>query len=228
MAAVCLMSAMGLTQAGLIAYWNFNDTAYTTPSSGTATLDLSGASGACQSSDGGTTQNALNKDSGLKTLLIAGGNGQTVVFSLSMSGLQNLQLSYATVKSTTGFNQQVWSYSTDDSTFTAQATISGDASIPPYSSGPVSSDYAVDTVSFSSITALNNNSTIWIKLALNEGTGGSDRFDNIQFNADVSAVPEPVETGAIAVTGLLGLCTLHEWRQHIATRRKTEGQKLES
>ena len=227
---LCLTWMTSLTQASLIAYWNFNTSATAVSGgaeSGTASLDTSGAALA-DITGAGTTQNRVGSDTGSTPLRItpggttAGENGQYITFSLSMSGYQDLVLSYATTRTSTGFTDEIWSYSTDDSTFAEFATINGASSIP-LASNPTSSSYAVNTVDFSTASSPNNDSTIWIRLTLNNasGTTGADRFDNIQFNADafVAPVPEPAECGLISTLALLGICGVSIWRGQGTTKR---------
>ena len=209
-AGLILVGAQG-SHGALLAGWNFNTD--TTVSHGSGTLDLStlaNTADATISSGGGTSQNAVSPDSGLNALIITTGsggreNGKSIIFSLSVSGYQNLILTYATVRTSTGFTDQNWLYSNDGTTFTSFSTING-SSIPTPSGSITSSSYAVETVNFSSITALNNDSLIYIELTLSGGTGVSDRFDNIQFNADLSPVPEPI-TLALPIFGGLVLTT---------------------
>jgi len=228
LAMVCLVCATSLTQGALIAYWNFNTSATVVSGgtqSGTASLDTSGAALADLSGNG-TSLNHVGSDINGTPLHItpggttAGENGQFITFSLSMSGSQNLVLTYATTRTSTGFTDQIWSYSMDNSTFTEFTTISG-ASAIPVDSSPSSTSYAVNTVDFSSASTLNNDSSIWIRLTLNGATAvnGADRFDNIQFNADV--VPEPAELGLIFALGLLGICGVRTWREQRAAKRPT-------
>src|ERR1035437_379315 len=211
---VCLICVASLAKAALVASWNFNKSAAASGGAevSTASLDLS-ASVASLSSGGGTIQNGIGSDFGGNALIIsagstAGENGQSIVFSLSMSSLQNLVLTYATVRTSTGFNEQDWSYSTDGTTFTPFSSISG-SSIPT-SSSISSSSYAVETVDFTSVSALDNASSVLFELTVSgaSGASGSDHFDNFQFNA--TAVPEPAGWGAISALGLMGICGLRE------------------
>ena len=227
---LCLVSAAFLTRADLVADWNFNQTpAAPSPTpitasggaeSGTASLDLShlssGDDATIGSSFSGTSVNIVVGDANGESLFIVGGtgeveNGKSIIFSLDMSGYQNLVLTYATDRSTTGFSEQDWSYSTDGG-----ATFNSSSAVTSISSG-----FAKATVDFSS--AIDNDSSILIELTLKGATttSGSDHFDNIQFNADdyIAPVPEPAGWGLISAIGLLGICGVGIWRGQSAARR---------
>jgi len=127
---------------------------------------------------------ALNAGSGFATsttspacLALVGGtsnsaNGKFVVFKFSMTNRKDLGVSYATQGTGTGFSTQAWEYSTDGTTWTSAGTIS---SIP--------SSFA--TQSLSTITALNNASTAYLRLTPSgaSSASGNNRIDNIQLIA---------------------------------------------
>ena len=50
-------------------------------------------------------------------------NGKFVIFSFSMVGYINLSVTYASQKSNTGFNTQIWEYSTDGLNWTPLSTV---------------------------------------------------------------------------------------------------------
>lgn len=218
-----IVSLADAGKAALIAYWDFNNQGYgSAPASmaasggaqaGTASIDSSKFS--ANSNDNidvsSTTKNEIAEDSAGWALALKGGtsedeNGKSIIFSLSMTGDQNLVLTYATERSSTGFTGQNWSYSDD-----------GGATFVSFNSISVPSSYAIETVNFSTVSKINNCSSVLFELTLSGATGstGSDHFDNIQFNADpITAIPEPAESGTISALGLLGICVWHEWRQH--------------
>ncbi len=125
--------------------------------------------------------------SGASALAVANSSavGNRIVFTLSTTGYQNVVLSFATLGSSTGFKTNQFSYSTDGSTFTNFG-----ATVSP----PTSTPFSTVTEDFSSITALNNATTIYIGYTLAGATSasGNNRLDNIQFNASaITVVPEP-------------------------------------
>jgi len=118
-------------------------------------------------------------------------NGGYFQFAFTMTGLTDLNISYATQRTSTGFTTQTWSWSTDGSTFTDFQTVSsipsgfGSAGGNPTFSGPAGLDDAATAflrVTFSGAT----NST------------GNNRLDNITL----SAVPEP-STLMLGAAGLV-------------------------
>jgi hypothetical protein len=146
---------------------------------------------------GGTTVNAQPSVTGGGTISIQGGtenanNGGYFQFAFSMAGLTDLTVSYATQRTSTGFNSQVWSWSTDGSTFTDFQTLDSiptafaDAGGNPIFSGPAD---------------LDNAATAFLRVTFDGATGssGNNRLDNITF----SAVPEPASI-ALAGLGVLG------------------------
>jgi autotransporter-associated beta strand protein len=93
-----------------------------------------------------------------------------MVFSLNMSNIASLSLSYASQRTGTGFNSHVWEYSSDASSWTAFWTNSAIASSFELESAP------------SALTALSNSATAYLRLTVSGGTGGNNRLDNILLN----------------------------------------------
>ncbi len=208
-----LAAALGLAtaaQASLVAYWNFNELSISTASvpgsggvpltiaanSGSGTLSLAGWAGTVDDF-AGTTLNALFGDPAEESLsLISGGpsggpypgNGSYIQLSFSMTGLQSLEISFATRGTSTGFDTGQWSWSTDGITFTN------------FGPNTATRNTTFEVVQFST-SALDNAATAFLRYTLSGATGnsGNNRIDNLQLNA----VPEPA-----AIAALLGLAAL--------------------
>lgn len=160
---------------------------------------------------GGTS--SVNTGSGFSTTTTTGAvafiyqssaptNGKAITIKLSMSGYQDLVLSYATQKTSTGFNSNQWAYSTDGSNFTNF----GSTVVPATSFA---------SVTLSTLTAVNNSSSVWLRYTFGgaSGTSQNNRLDNIQINATAIAVPEPSTYAALAgAAALLGVL-VHRRRQ---------------
>ncbi len=105
-------------------------------------------------------------------------------------------------------------YSTDGTTFTTFGSgysVLANAAPNPLWNATTSSSLYTSTVDFSSVTALNNDSTVYFRLVDTSttsanggvvGTGGTDRVDNFTV---VSSVPEPT---TLALSGMGGLFTM--------------------
>ncbi|QTN33001.1 PEP-CTERM sorting domain-containing protein [Akkermansiaceae bacterium] len=202
--ALAAVSGNGAT----IAYWNFNTLTASTnngttyaPTSGSGSITLAGwtTTGSTGiTSFGGSTVNALNSDPSGQSLSLQGGastgtpnNGATMTFSFVMTGLTDPIITFATQKTSTGFISNQVSYSTDGTAFTPFGT--------PYN--PATS-YAVQTIDLSSISALDNAATAFVRITFSGATGttGNNRIDNVQINA----VPEP----SAALLGAFGALAL--------------------
>ena len=172
------------------------------PATGTTSTEINGFSG--------TTLNATGSMStvttGMAALAVVGGaasvpagtygaNGKAMVFKFSMSGLSNLSVSYAVQRTASGFTTQQWDYSTDGTTWSSAATITG-----------IGASFAGGTTNVASTlgvaSGLNNAANAYMRVTFTGATSttGNNRVDNFQFNAD--AIPAP---GAVALIGLAGL-----------------------
>jgi hypothetical protein len=209
--------------ADLIAYWNFNASTPNSssgqlgvleslaPDAGSGTLTFSSGITLNTVSDGtadgnagtfaGTTLNAIGGDASGGALTITGGiggggdvisNGQSFTFGIDMTGYQDLVVTFATRGTATGFNNNQLSWSTDGVTFTDFGSA--------WDGRPTS--FFLVTRDLSSVDALDNASTVFIRITLDGATSaaGNNRFDNVQFNATL--IPAP---GAAALLGLGGL-----------------------
>ena len=161
---------------------------------------------------GGTALNATGSMSTVTTspaaLAIVGGaasvpagtfgaNGKAMVFKFSMSGLSNLSVSYAVQRTASGFTTQQWDYSSDGTTWSSAATITGIQA--SFAAGATPANVVT---SLGVASGLDNAATAYMRVTFTGATSstGNNRMDNFQFNA--TALPAP---GAIALIGLAGL-----------------------
>lgn len=126
-----------------------------------------------------------------------GANGKAMVFKFSMSGLSNLSVSYAAQRTASGFTTQQWDYSSDGTTWSSAATITGIQA--SFAAGATPANVVT---SLGVASGLDNAATAYMRLTFTGATSstGNNRMDNFQFNA--TALPAP---GAIALIGLAGL-----------------------
>ena len=160
----------------------------------------------------GTTLNATGSmstvTSGSGALAIVGGaasvpagtfgaNGKSMVFKFSMTGMGNLAVSYAVQRTASGFTAQQWDYSTDGTTWSSAATITGIQA--SFAAGATPANVVT---SLGVASGLNNAATAYMRVTFTGATSatGNNRMDNFQFNAD--AIPAP---GALALLGVAGL-----------------------
>jgi len=151
---------------------------------------------------GGTTLNAFPGGEVLagQALALASStaNGKSALFSFSLLGYENLAVSFATRGTSTGFNTHLWSWSTDGINFTPLAD---------NNTAVTTSTFEVKTVDFSGASGLNNAVAAYLMLTVSgaTSTSGNNRFENIQFNAQAVAVPEPSVAAIVGGLGMLGL-----------------------
>lgn len=114
-------------------------------------------------------------------------NGFSITIAFSMAGItDDLAISYASQRTSTGFTGNQWAYSTDGVNFTDFGS-----SIVPAAS------FAV--VSLPTLSALSGATTAYLRYTITgaTSTGGNNRLDNIQINT----VPEP-STYAMLLGGI--------------------------
>lgn len=202
-AAAMTMSA----SADLIAYWDFNEADLAvSQGAGTLTHNFDDSNVVFFT---GTTVNALDGVPSGSALALQNGtdginNGAWIQFSISTAGLQDLVMSFASQRTSTGFefNQVSWSSDGGGSftdlggTYTPASSFAG--------TGVLSFD-------FSGISALNDNADVVIRITFDGGSttssAGNNRIDNVQFNANV--IPAP---GALALLGMAGLAGVRRRR----------------
>ncbi|HMP72172.1 MAG TPA: fibronectin type III domain-containing protein [Kiritimatiellia bacterium] len=189
-----LPPATGIT--ALIAGWNFN-ASDTVVSHGAGSLSHN-LINTPTFGNPGTTINAVSGDVAGQDITITGGpglgnNGRYIQFVIDMSGLENLVMTYSTRRSGTGFDSQQLSYSTDGDTFTDFGA--------PFT--PTLDNHALRTYDLSSVTDLNNQGEVYLRITLSGATfaTGNNRFDNFQFNADISTIFEVTDAQLAAISG---------------------------
>jgi len=172
-----------------IAAWNFDalvaapNTINVIPAStGTANLYLDGTNGSSLWTSTPTIQ--LNAFGGLNStmslaLVANSTNDSSGVFVFSTTGYENINFSYQTRWSgPTAFSVHSWSYSTDGITFTA---------LPSVLTSPASTSFALKTADLSAITAINNQTTVYLKLTVSGATasGGNNRIEDFVITGTV-------------------------------------------
>jgi len=128
---------------------------------------------------GGSTINAEGEDEAGGSIAIQGGtdsgnNGSYLEFEISMAEKSNLEISYATRGTASGFNTQTWSWSVDGENFTNFATVE-DANVTEF--------YLVEA----NVPAdVNGQENVYLRVTVNGASTatGNNRFDNIKFVAE--------------------------------------------
>jgi len=213
--------AIGLqsAEAVLVAAWNFNSLSIANASTvgsggvptsiaastGTGAVSLAGWAGTVDDFNG-STLNAVIGDLAEESLsLIAGpgtgtpaifpANGSFITINFSTVGLHAVVATFATRGSSSGFNASSWDYSTDGTTFTNFAAA--------LTTATTSTTFAIATVDFTSITAINNATSVTLRYTLSGATtsAGNNRIDNLQINA----IPEPSSAMLLGAMGILGV-----------------------
>jgi hypothetical protein len=216
-AAGCLISR---ADAQLVTYFNFNDSNLASDGgqASTITSDFDPNVGF----SAGTTLNALPGDPDGQALTLQNGtsganNGRFIQFGFSTVGLTDLALSYATSRSSSGFTNQVFSYSTDGVSFT------------PFGAAvlPTTTTFGLASFDLSAVDAIENQASVTFRLTFSGGSTdiaiGTNRIDNIQ----VTAVPEPGTVfGAVVLLGLVGYRERRRLRPQLTLRAAGRGQSL--
>jgi len=168
----------------LLHYWNFNNNASVSAITAATQSNIVGSSLTANLSGitaidfaGGTAQNfnvlnlnARNADAFGTHLRFNDPIGSSLVFSLPTTGYENAIVKFATRRSAQGAGTQVWSYSTDGTTYTFFVNVL-----------PNNGDPGLATLDFSSISAADNNPNFKLKVVFLQGAGGTsgnNRFDN--------------------------------------------------
>lgn len=149
-------------------------------------VPASGSTGTELNAFGGTASNA---GAGMSTstggaaalaLVNSTANGKSTTFKFSMAGLAGLNISYATQRTTTGFNSQQWAWSIDGSVWNDFEAVTN---IPT----------SFGTRTLAPINFLDGAAVAYLRLTVDGATSatGNNRLDNIQF------ITNPVETSTL-------------------------------
>jgi hypothetical protein len=174
---------------------------------------------------------ALGNHAGIATYSSPAGNGSShsfssntwavgdyYQFSVSTLGYAGISLSWDQTSSGTGPRDFQMAYSTNGTSFTNAATYSVLANAAPNAPWNVTTSSALYKYVFdlSSITGLNNQSSIYFRLIDNTtvsagggsvAAGGTDRVDNFIVSGNSSPVPLPAAIWLLSsgLTGLIGI-----------------------
>ena len=212
-----IVSSLALAHANaanyLLSYWSFNNPDEPASTSGAGTLDVTEGSGTLswsgQASNlvyfAGTVTNVVSGFDRGVALAIQNGtngvnNGEHLEFGISMSGLQDLQMSFAVQRTSTGFTDIDVSWAVGAGSFTSIASFDD----LPSSFGTTSEvPSAIRTIDFSSVNAdVADESDVRIRMTFSGGNPsfatGNNRIDNVIFT-----VPEP-STALFGLMAALG------------------------
>jgi hypothetical protein len=148
----------------------------------------------------GTTIEALNLDPAGQALSMRAltgppypSEGKSMTFQFDATGYSGIGMVMADRYTSTGPTHVDVSWSTDGTSFT---------SVPAWGFDTTrDSTFRSHSLDFSSVVALNNCASDYIKLTFTgfSGNSGSARFDNIRF------IPEPASLGLLLIGGLLSM-----------------------
>jgi hypothetical protein len=111
--------------------------------------------------------------SGQDLTIQGGGNaGRYIQFAVNMQNHQDLILTFAAQRSGTGYDSNTIAYSINNGAFVAVET----------NWNPATS-FTLKTVDLSSVSAADNATNVTFRITLGGGSGGNNRFDNFQFQA---------------------------------------------
>jgi len=201
-AVLCFCLVHGQVDADTISYWNFNtydgDASSIVADTGSGTINIDASWAAADLDDfAGSTTNALGGDPAGASLSLIDqvNNGSGLNIEVDTSTFENLELSFATRGTATGFSSNSVMYSSDGGmNFTPLVGV--------YAPG---TSFVLQTFDFSSVTSLNDNSNVVLRILFDGATSGSgnNRIDNLQINGDtITTVPEPTHAVLLGVLGL--------------------------
>ncbi len=187
---------------------NWNQTVYA-PASGSGSFNLAGWTTGPRSFNSnpgvgnqpGTTLNAVSPDPAGRAIQLLGGignvsapvvnNGATATIQFSTAGgYYNPIVTFASARTSSGFNNVAVSVSNDGSNFVSAGSFAP------------TTTFSLVTLNLAAYDVLDNTATAYVRLTFTGAvtTSGNNRLDNIQ----VQAVPEPMTLGALAL-GAIGV-----------------------
>lgn len=197
-----LLMVCGVFAQTILHYWNFNNS---TPATDTNwTQPIAAAQGTGQIaytfseawSFTGTTINGVTGEVNGGSFCPRGGvdnvnNGAYFTITAPTTSMDNIVMTYATRRTTTGFNSHEVKYTIDGSTWLTKETLS----LVGFENNWVPGQ--MFTVDFTGVTGVANNPNFAIRMVLTGATSatGNNRFDNIQITgSSQSATAVPVFT----------------------------------
>lgn len=220
-AASAAVTLVGVAQADVVAYWNFNsllpnpNTAHgIVADQGLGMIHADGTNGSSYwastasnpqlTAYAGFADNAIGGASAGSALGLANSasnsagnaNGFSIVVSVDLSNFESVSLSYASRASGSGFgfSQHAWAFSTDGVNFTSITSFTG------------MNAATVQVKNLGAVAALDHQATAFFRLTVSGATAsnGHNRIDNLVVEGTYAATPAP---GAAALVGLAGLMT---------------------
>jgi hypothetical protein len=187
--AFLFLTTLTLNAQVLVHYWNFNNSAseaeLLAPSQsvvgGAAITHIQGGASEIQITSNinqgfeVTNPNARNGDESGTHLRFNNPIGGTLLISLPTTGFQQVVVRYATRRSGSGAGTQIIEYTTDGVLFDTLTTLD-----------PVDGDPTLQTLDFSAISEVNDNTAFQIRITFTQGPGGTvgnNRFDNLTLDA---------------------------------------------
>jgi hypothetical protein len=211
LALMCVIAGLASAQ-NILHYWNFNTGTPATDTNWPQNIPANTGTGQISYtfseawSFTGTNINGVDGETNGGSFCPRGGvdmvnNGQHFTITAPTTGMENIFISYATRKTSTGFATQEVLYTTDGSNWISKETLS----LAGFENNWVASQ--VFTIDFSEIPAVNNNASFAVRIKLDGSSSavGNNRFDNLKiigstqggvamptFNPPAGAYTQPV------------------------------------